>query len=67
MPACQRLAEHFTSAWADPEFRDRLAGLLRILLLGLPATASPDGEPGPGGPGGEPRRDRDPSPHVEPE
>jgi tryptophan synthase beta chain len=29
VPACQELAEHFTSAWADPAFRDRLAGLLR--------------------------------------
>src|SRR5882757_5749639 len=29
VPACRQLAEHFTSAWADPAFRDRLAGLLR--------------------------------------
>ena len=60
-------AEHQLLASLTPDDRDRLAGLLRILLLGLPATASPDGEPGPGGPGGEPRRDRDPSPHLEPE
>jgi DNA-binding MarR family transcriptional regulator len=60
-------AEHQLLAALTPDDRNRLAGLLRILLLGLPATASPDGEPGPGGPGGEPRRDRDPSPHVEPE
>lgn len=60
-------AEHQMLASLTPDDRDRLAGLLRILLIGLPATASPDGEPGPGGPGGEPRRDRDPSPHLEPE
>ncbi|HEY3611441.1 MAG TPA: tryptophan synthase subunit beta [Pseudonocardiaceae bacterium] len=29
VPACQELAEHFASAWADAEFRGRLAGLLR--------------------------------------
>lgn len=51
-------AEDRLLAALSPEDRDRLAGLLRILLLGLPATAGPDGDP---------RRDRTPSPPVEPE
>jgi DNA-binding MarR family transcriptional regulator len=54
-------AEHRLLAALRPDERDQLAGLLRILLLGLPATAGPDGGP---------RRDREPSepsPHVEPE
>jgi DNA-binding MarR family transcriptional regulator len=35
-------AEHRLLAALSPDDRDRLAGLLRILLLGLPATAAPD-------------------------
>jgi DNA-binding MarR family transcriptional regulator len=68
-------AEHRLLAALGPQDRDTLAGLLRKLLLGLPATAAPDSELATAGPGADQRRDRgpagrdpaQPSPPVEPE
>jgi DNA-binding MarR family transcriptional regulator len=54
-------AEHRLLAALGPAEREQLAGLLRILLLGLPAS------PGAPGPDGDPRRTREPSPNGDPE